>query len=198
MLLGRWFPLLLFTCCLYSGCLLWRFFFFLRRSCWSSLQNSTSSPFLQDSQPAVSGCIPAASIFSQLWWSTVALFLWSYTVYCWIFYVTKSQQFLFWPVNFLILTGCCKYHADIAQISPTLTQEKFRANIEQKDMIVPNKLPVKLLIAKCWPTAHKQLFTEKIICNFVWIYLGQHCFRKLLKFFAKCRPTPGCTDILSQ
>ena len=95
-LLGRWSHLLLFAWCLHSGCLLWWFFFFLWRSCWSSLQNSTSSPFLQDSRLAVSGCVPAASISSQLWWSTVSLFLWSYTVYCWIFYVTKSQYFLYW------------------------------------------------------------------------------------------------------
>ena len=89
---GRWCHLLLFAWCLHSGCLLWWFFFFLWRSCWSSLQNSTSSPFLQDSRLAVSGCVPAASISSLLWWSTVALFLWSFTVYCWTFYVTPEFQ----------------------------------------------------------------------------------------------------------
>ena len=84
MLLERWCHLLLFAWCLHSGCLLWWFFLFLWRSCWSSLENSTSLPFLQDSRLAVSGYVPAASISSQLWWSTVALFLWFYTVCCWI------------------------------------------------------------------------------------------------------------------
>ena len=89
---GRWCHLLLFAWCLHSGCLLWWFFFFLWRSCWASLQNSTSSLFLQDSRLAVSGCVPAASISSLVWWSTVALFLWSFTVYCWTFYVTPGSQ----------------------------------------------------------------------------------------------------------
>ena len=42
------------------------FFFFLWRSFWSSLQNSNSSPFLKDSEVAVSGCVPAASISSVM------------------------------------------------------------------------------------------------------------------------------------
>ena len=84
-LLGRWWNLLLFAWCLHSECLLWCFSFFLWRFFWSSLQNSTSLHFLLDSQLVVSGCVPAASISSLLWWLTVALFLWSYTVYCWIF-----------------------------------------------------------------------------------------------------------------
>ena len=44
---------------------------------------------------------------------------------------TKSfyNHFYFGPVNFLIITGCWKYRAIIAQ-------EKSRANIEQKDNIV--------------------------------------------------------------
>ena len=46
-LLGRWCRLLLFSWCLHSGCLLWWFFFFLWRSGWSCLQNSTSLLFLQ-------------------------------------------------------------------------------------------------------------------------------------------------------
>ena len=54
-LLGWWCHLLLFSWCLHSGCLLWWFFFFLWRSCWSCLQNSTSFLFLQDSWLAVSG-----------------------------------------------------------------------------------------------------------------------------------------------
>ena len=87
----RWCLLLLFAWCLHLGCLLWWFFFFLWRSCWCSLQNSTSSPFLQDSRLAVSGCASAASTSSLLWWSTMA-FLWSYTSYCLIFYVATGSQ----------------------------------------------------------------------------------------------------------
>ena len=107
-LLGRWCHLLLFAWCLHSGCLLWWFFFFLWRSCWSSPQNSTSLLFLQDSRLAVSGCVPAASISSLLWWSTVALFLWSYTVCCWIFYVATGSQSPFSAVfyeNCLVSSG---------------------------------------------------------------------------------------------
>ena len=106
-LLGRWCHLLLFAWCLHSGCLLWWFFFFLWISCRSSLQNSTSLLFLLDSRLAISGCVPAASI-SQLWWSTVALFLWSYTVYCWIFYVATGSQSPFSAVfyeNCLVSSG---------------------------------------------------------------------------------------------
>ena len=91
-LLKRWCHLLLFAWFLHSGCSLWWFFFFLWRSYWSSLQNSTSLPFLHGSSLTVSGCVPAASISSLSWWSTVALFLWSYTVYCWVFYVTTGSQ----------------------------------------------------------------------------------------------------------
>ena len=87
----RWCLLLLFAWCLHLGCLLLWFFFFLWRSCWCSLQNSTSSPFLQDSRLAVSGCVSAASTSSLLWWSTMA-FLWSYTSYCRIFYVATGSQ----------------------------------------------------------------------------------------------------------
>ena len=77
----KWCHLLLFARCLHSGCSLWWLFFFLWRSCWSPLQNSTSLPFWQDSRLVVSGCVPAASISSLSWWSTVALFRWSYTVH---------------------------------------------------------------------------------------------------------------------
>ena len=57
---------------------------------------------------AVSGCVPAASISSLSWWSTVALFLWSYTVYCWIFYVDTGSQSPFSAVfyeNCLVFSG---------------------------------------------------------------------------------------------
>ena len=100
-------PHLLFAWCLHSGCLLWGSFF-LWRSCWSSLQNSTSSLFLLDSRLAVSGCVPAASISFLSWWSTKALFLWSYTVYCWIFYVATGSQSPFSTVfykNCLVFSG---------------------------------------------------------------------------------------------
>ena len=89
-LLEKWCHLLLFTWCLHSECSLWSFFFFFL--CWSSLQNSTLLSFLQDSRLAVSGCVPAASISSLSWRSTVVLFLWSYTVYCWIFYVATGSH----------------------------------------------------------------------------------------------------------
>ena len=102
-LLERWCHLLLFAWCLHSGYSLWWFFFLLWRSCWSSLQNSTSLPFLQDIQLAVSRCVPAASISSLLWWSTAALFLWSYTAYCWIFYVTTGSQ---WPFSAVFYENC--------------------------------------------------------------------------------------------
>ena len=107
-LLGRWCHFLLFACCLHSGCILWWFFFFLWRSCWSSPQNSISLPFLQDKRLRVSGCVPAASISSLLWWSTVALFLWSYTVCCWIFYVATGSQSSFLAIfyeNCLVSSG---------------------------------------------------------------------------------------------
>ena len=85
----------MFAWCLHSRSLLWWFFFFLWRSCWSFLENSTSSPFLQDSRLAVSRCVPAASISSLLWWSTVALFLWSYTV-----------GYFMWPLDPNHLSSC--------------------------------------------------------------------------------------------
>ena len=107
-LLGRWCHLLLFAWCLHSGCLLWWFFFFLWRSCWSSFENSTSLSFLQDSWLEVSGCVPAAYISSLFWWSTVALFLWLYTVCWWIFYVANGSQSPFSAVfyeNCLVSSG---------------------------------------------------------------------------------------------
>ena len=91
-LLKRWCHLLLFAWCLHLGCLLWWFFFFLLRYCWCSLQNSTSSPFLQDSRLAVSGYVSAASTSSLLWWSIMTMFLWSYTSYCRIFDVATGSQ----------------------------------------------------------------------------------------------------------
>ena len=50
--------------------------------------------------------------FCDLIQFTVGYFMWQ-----------NHSNFYFGPVKFLILTGCCKYHADIAQISPTLTRK---------------------------------------------------------------------------
>ena len=59
-LLGRWCHLLLYAWYFHSEWILW-WFFFIWRSSWPSLQNSTSSPFLQGSRLGVLGCVPAAS-----------------------------------------------------------------------------------------------------------------------------------------
>ena len=73
--------------------LLWWFFFFLWISCWSSLQNSTSSPFLQDSSRTCPCSFHSSMLISSPhWWLTVALFLWSCTVYWWIFCVVTGSQ----------------------------------------------------------------------------------------------------------
>ena len=55
-----------------------------------------------------------------------------------------------------------------------------------------NKLCIRSSLDLTWPKLHKKITCamlahspqknslKKIICNFVWIYLGQHCTRKLL------------------
>ena len=102
--------------------LLWWFFFFLWRSYWSSLQNSRTVS-LPDSQLAVSGCVLAASISSLLWWSTLAVFLWSYTVCYWTFYVATGSQSPFSAVfyeNCLVFSGHPLTHPKFRSCTTTL------------------------------------------------------------------------------
>ena len=50
-----------------------------------------------------------------------------------------SSDFDFGLVNFLLISGCCKYHINIAQ-------EKSWANIEQKDKLIRNND----IVQACW------------------------------------------------
>ena len=54
---------------------------------------------------------------------------------------TKSlyRNFYFGPVNFLIMTGCCKYHANIAQIFPALHKKYPRPTLNKKTRLFQSK-----------------------------------------------------------
>ena len=96
-LLGRRCHLLLF-----AWCLLWWFFFFLWRSCWSSLQNSTSSHFLQDQflplfwyyKPILRPCF-----LNQMWWSYVSPHLFFLRIFCKSSYIKSSHAEFSLPLD---------------------------------------------------------------------------------------------------